>query len=377
VTRPANMPARSHRELAADVGQLLIMGFDGVEMSERLSRRLSAIRPGGVILFARNIRQPLQTWQLLRDCRRHAPAPMFLCVDLEGGDVDRFRNLLGPAPAAAAVFASGDSNLFRAHGHAIGCAVRALGFNTDFAPVLDLGFPASRSVLGTRAVSADPRQAILYARHFLAGLKSAGVLGCGKHFPGLGEGRLDSHHRLPRIRKDFRRLWAEDLLPYRVLRNQLVFVMVAHAAYPTVTGDGTPASLSRKWMAEILRRKIGFRGLIVSDDLDMGGVLAAASVEDAAIHTLRAGADMFLVCQREDNAVRAFEAVLREAERDRRFAQLVRQASRRVLAVKGRRGELRRPSPPPQVRSVERLTRRLWELGERVRLESLAPGDAG
>jgi beta-N-acetylhexosaminidase len=353
------------------------MGFDGLEMSRRLERRLADIQPGGVILFARNIRQPLQTWQLLHDCQRRRKHRMFLCVDLEGGDVDRFRNVLGPAPSAASVFASGDRKLFRAHGHTIGCAVRALGFNTDFAPVLDLGYEASRNVLGTRAVSADPRHTILYAREFLAGLRSASVLGCGKHFPGLGEGRLDSHRDLPRINKDLKRMWAEDLLPYRVLRNQLPFVMVAHAAYPKVTGNGMPASLSRTWMLDILRKKIGFRGLIVSDDLDMGGVLAAASVEEAAVETVRAGADMFLVCQREENAPRAFEAVLREAERDREFAGFVRQAARRILAVKARRRELARSSPAPRPHSVERLTRQLWELGERVRLEALAAGAAG
>lgn len=364
-------------ELAKQVGQLLIMGFDGVEMSQRLERRLSIIQPAGVILFARNIKQPQQTWELLRACRNTTKTPQFLCVDMEGGLVDRFRSALGPAPAAADVFASGDKKLFRAHGYTIGCAVRGLGFNTDFAPVLDLGFEASRSVLGSRAVSADPRQTIVYAREFLAGLKAASVLGCGKHFPGLGEGRLDSHHELPRIRKDFKRLWAEDLLPYRVLHKQFPFVMVAHAAYPAVTGNGTPASLSQRWMTDILRKKIGYRGLVVSDDLDMGGVLAAASIEDAAVETLRAGADMFLVCQREENAVRTFEAVLRHADRDREFAKLVQRASRRVLAMKERRRELQRPAPPPSEKSIQRLTRQLWELGERVRLERIQAEEAG
>ena len=111
------------------------------------------------------------------------------------------------------------------------------------------------------------------------------------------------------IDKPWKRLWNEDLLPYRELPRHLPFVMVAHAAYPQVTGDRTPASLSKKWMSEVLRKKIGYRGLIITDDLDMGGVLAAASIEDAAVETLRAGADMFLVCQKEESVWRAFEAV--------------------------------------------------------------------
>jgi beta-N-acetylhexosaminidase len=294
---------------------------------------------------------------------------------MEGGTVDRFRNVLGPAPSAAEVFASGDRKLFRKHGRVIGAAVRGLGFNTDFAPVLDLAFAASRSALGSRAVSSDPKQVVFYAREFLAGLRESGVLGCGKHFPGLGEGRLDSHHHLPVIDKPWRKLWAEDLAPYRKLRSRLPMVMVCHAAYPAVTEERTPASLSEKWMGEALRKKIGYRGLALSDDLDMGGVLAAAPIEEAAVQTLRAGADLYLVCQKEENAVRAYEAVVREAERDRKFAQLIARRSRRVLTFKKRARELRRRAPEPRLELVERLQRELWELGEQVRLEALAAGE--
>src|ERR1019366_6050606 len=168
--------------------------------------------------------------------------------------------------------------------------VRTLGFNTDFAPVLDLQFEASKTVLTSRTVSADPKETAAYAREFLRGLRDSNVMGCGKHFPGLGEANLDSHNELPSIAKPWKRLWNEDLFPYRELRRELPFVMVAHAAYPEVTGDRSPASLSKKWMSEVLRKKIGYRGLIITDDLDIGGVLAAASIEDAAVETLRAGA---------------------------------------------------------------------------------------
>src|SRR5262249_26858193 len=154
----------------------------------------------------------------------------------------------------------------------------------------------------------------------LRGLKSAKVLGCGKHFPGLGEANLDTHHELPSIAKSWKKLWAEDLLPYRRLRREIPFVMVAHASYPAVTKDKLPASLSRKWMTDILRKKIGYRGLIVSDDLEMGGVLAAGSIEEVAVETLRAGADIFLVCHNQELVWRSYEAVLREAERNRKFA---------------------------------------------------------
>src|SRR6266496_267111 len=218
------------RDLTLAVGQLLIIGFDGTEMSPRLASLLTRIQPAGVILFARNITGAEQTHRLLRECQKQVETPLFTCVDLEGGKVDRFRNVLGPAPSAAEVFATGDRKLFRKHGRFIGENCRALGFNVDFAPALDLAFEASRSVMSSRAVSEDPRQVVTYAREFLHGLGDAGVLGCGKHFPGLGEANLDTHHELASVQKPLKKLWAQDLVPYRTLRRELPLVMVSHAA---------------------------------------------------------------------------------------------------------------------------------------------------
>ncbi len=160
------------------------------------------------------------------------------------------------------------------------------------------------------------------------------MLGCGKHFPGLGEGKLDSHHELPVIEKSMKRMWAEDLVPYRTLRRQLPFVMVSHAAYPQVTRDQTPASLSKVWITDILRKRIGYRNLIVSDDLEMGGVLSAAPIGEAAVEFVRAGGDLCLICHREDYIMQAHEELVRTAETDRAFARRVAESARRVLAFK-------------------------------------------
>jgi beta-N-acetylhexosaminidase len=353
-----------------EIGQLLIVGFDGADVTPRVSSLLTRLQPAGVILFARNIKTPEQTWRLLRECQRCAATPLFTCVDLEGGTVDRFRDVLGAAPSAAEVFATGDRRLFRRHGEIIGANCRALGFNVDFAPVLDLAFEASRSVMGSRAVSADPREAIVYAREFLAGLQNAKVLGCGKHFPGLGEGRLDSHHELPVIEKPLKEMWAQDLLPYRTLRRQLPMVMISHATYPQVTQDRTPASLSKVWITDILRKKIGYRNLIVSDDLEMGAVLSAAPIGEAAVEFVRAGGDLCLICHREDSILQAYEALVKTSERDSKFSRLVAEAARRVFAFKKKpAGRSARTTRLPSGAMVEKLTRRLWEFGEQVRLE--------
>lgn len=341
--------------LRRHVGQLLILGYDGLEVDGKLRTTLSTLEPGGVILFARNIEEPAQTWRLLRDSQAATRVPMFLCVDLEGGTVDRLKKVIAPAPSVQQVVATRNRKLFRMHGNILGLEARALGFNTDFAPVFDLGFEASRAVLTSRTASADPEETIVYAREFLRGLKAAKVLGCGKHFPGLGEGNLDSHHDMPVVKKSWKAMWAEDLRPYRELRGRIPFVMVAHAAYPEITRDNQPASLSRKWMQEVLRKKIGYRGLIISDDLEMGGVLSTGPIEDVAVETLRAGADMFLVCHNQELVWRGYEAVLRAAERDRKFAGHVERAARRVISFKKRSAELRGFSAEPKAKVVEKL----------------------
>jgi beta-N-acetylhexosaminidase len=341
--------------LRQQVGQLLILGYDGLAIDSKLRTTLSTLQPSGVILFARNIEDPRQTWRLLRDSQATTRVPMFLCVDLEGGTVDRLKKVVAPAPSVADVVATGNRKLFRMHGKILGLEARALGFNTDFAPVFDLGFEASRSVLTSRTASDDAKKTIEYAREFLRGLKDSKVLGCGKHFPGLGEGNLDSHHDMPVIQKSWKKMWAEDLVPYRELRRQIPFVMVAHASYPEVTNNKLPASLSRKWMQDVLRKKIDYKGLIISDDLEMGGVLSTGEIEDVAVETLRAGADMFLVCHNQDLVWRGYEAVLRTAERDSKFAAQVAKAAKRVLAFKKRSAELRGFAAEPKAKIVDNL----------------------
>lgn len=358
--------------LPQDHGQLLIIGFDGTAMTQDLTSLLKRIQPAGIILFARNIVNPNQTWRLLRDCQECVSTPLFTCVDLEGGTVDRFRDVLGATPSAAEVFAADDPRLFRKHGEIIGTNCRALGFNVDFAPVLDLAFEASRPVMGSRSVSQDALATAHYARQFLAGLKGANVLGCGKHFPGLGEGRLDSHHELPIIEKPMKKVWAEDLLPYRMLAGQLPMAMISHAAYPQVTRNRTPASLSRVWITEILKKRIGYRSLVVSDDLEMGGALSASPIGEAAVEFVAAGGDVCLVCHREDYVLQAHEALVVAAEKDKKFARRTAEAAKHVLAFKKKhKKELRRTKAPTAL-LIEKLSRQLWEFGEQVRLGPLS-----
>ena len=366
------MASKRSLELRRQVGQLLVMGFEGTTLSQRLRVMLESFQPGGIILFKRNLEEAGQIHSLLSEAQKASAKPMFLCVDMEGGTVDRLREVIAPVPSVAEVAAAGSKKLFRKHGRLLGEEVRALGFNTDFAPVLDLRLEPSRGVLGSRTVAPRPKQTIAYAQAFLKGLREADVLGCGKHFPGLGEANLDSHNELPVIDKPWKKLWKEDLVPYRKLRRELPFVMVAHAAYPQVAESKAPASLSKQWISGVLRNKIGYRGLIITDDLDMGGVLAAAPIEDATVETLRAGADMFLVCQKEESVRGAFEAVLKQAENDKKFANLIGERSKRVIDAKKESKALRKMPDAPTRKILERLTREIWKFSEELRARAMS-----
>jgi beta-N-acetylhexosaminidase len=364
--KAASLPLR-HR-----VGQLIIMGLEGPEISPATGRLLTSMHPGGIILFARNIQSPHQCAQLLRICQTAVKTPLFRCVDLEGGTVDRLRNTIAPAPSVAEVIATDSDKLFEKHGRVIGEEVRALGFNVDFAPVFDLSFAESRSVLTSRTASADPQMVVRFAKKFLKGLAAANVLGCGKHFPGLGGGNLDTHKELPAIQRSWPQMWSEDLLPYRELRKSIPFVMVAHATYPkAMRDDGIPSSLSKRWIGDVLRKKIGYQGLVISDDLEMGGVLAAASMEEAALNTIRAGSDIFLVCQKEEFVWRCYEAVLQEAERDKKFAELITRAADRVLRLKASSKALKEITvTEPTPTDIDKLKAKMQEFTHQVQKES-------
>ena len=320
--------------LRKQIGQLMIVGVEGTELSALEASWLRMLGAGGVILFRRNIETAEQTYRLLAELNKLASAPLFRCVDVEGGLVDRLRDLIAPMPSAAAVAASLKPANYRKHGQLVGREVSALGFNAVFAPVLDLALSESRPVMRTRTASVDADEVTAYASGFLGGLKREGVLGCGKHFPGLGAGTLDSHHATPIIERTWDQLWHNDLMPYRKLSASLPMVMVSHASYPAALDDPQSASISNKWITEILVKKIKYRGLIVSDDMEMGGILIHTSIEEAAVQAIAAGTHTIEICRDPALVLRAYEALLSEAETSPSFRSIVGSAIRKILRVK-------------------------------------------
>jgi beta-N-acetylhexosaminidase len=300
--------------LRRQVGRLFIVGLEGPELTATERAWLRLIRPGGVILFRRNIEEAAQTATLLREVTEIIGAPIFRCVDLEGGLVDRLRDLIAPMPSAAAVFATGKPSLYKQHGRLIAQEAKLLGFNIVFAPVLDLALPESKAVMRTRTVSANPEDVIAYASSFLEGFEAEGIFGCGKHFPGLGGGNLDSHHAMPIIERSWETMWAEDILPFRALASRLPMIMISHAAYPRASKDLAPASISSFWISDVLKKQLKYTGLVISDDMEMGGILTRSSIEEASVQALIAGTDILEICKDPSLIFRAYESVLAEAE---------------------------------------------------------------
>ncbi len=356
-----------------------MVGLAATELGSLERAWLRLVRPAGVILFRRNIGDAAQTRALLDEATELCARYALRCVDVEGGTVDRLREALAPMPSAQAVAAAsrrGDrrsGGLARRHGELIARGVRAFGFNTTLAPVLDLAFPDSATVMGTRAAASDAEGVIAYAREFLAGLAEHGVAGCGKHFPGLGGGMRDSHLETPAIERGWDALWAEDLEPYRALRGELPMVMVNHAAYPQTRSKDAPASVSPFWITKVLRERIGYRGLIFSDDMEMGGILKYLPIEDAVIAAVRAGMDTVEICHSPEVILRAFEALISEGERSPAFGRLM---AARAQEAGRKRAKLFRAGQPGTTssRQLEGLRKRILLFRDEVSGSIDSPG---
>jgi beta-N-acetylhexosaminidase len=354
-------------ELRQAVGSLMVVGLNGAELTGLERAWLSVVRPAGIILFRRNIEDVPQSRALLDAATTLAAPAALRCVDLEGGSVDRLRDALAPMPSAQAVARAmrhkNKPALAAEHGTLIARAVRAFGFNTTLAPVLDLGLSVSAKVMGSRTAGETPEEVAEYAAAFVTALTAAGVVGCGKHFPGLGSGTLDSHLATPSIERSFRTLWQQDLAPYRSLRTVLPMVMISHAAYPLTGGKNTPASVSRYWIESVLRKKIGYKGLVFSDDLEMGGILNHMSMEEATVESIRAGMDLIEICHSPELILRAFEALLREGERSRAFRKLLLARATRTQRLRSKIIVPRKDKSAPH---LEALTARIRAFSAKV-----------
>lgn len=272
----------------------LVVGLAGTTLAPEEHAFLSERRPLGVVLFPHNLGSAAGAAALVEEVRAACDPPPLLFVDQEGGRVDRIGPLLGVSFPAPSTLAEAGVDRVHACAYLMGRAARLLGFDVDFAPVLDLAQPGTGAVvLAGRSFGFHAEDVVLAGMVFLHGLARAGVASCVKHFPGLGRGPVDSHQALPVVDAHDVDLMVTDVAPFTKLARSADGVLVGHAAYPGFTGDETPASLSPRIHA-ILRERIGFEGVVYSDDLGMGALGVRPLGERVAL-AARAGCDVLVV----------------------------------------------------------------------------------
>lgn len=296
-----------------------MIGIPGSDCDQATTDLLNEVPAGGICLFARNIRTAEQILKLLQDISQLSLIRPMIAIDQEGGMVDRLRRIVTPISPAGAIK---DGSQASEMGTIIGHTLKDLGIDIDFAPVVDVvddGRAGSSNGLFTRPFGSTKEETLEFAGAFLRALQKTGVVGCLKHFPGLGAAKVDSHERLPVIDIDRNVLESIDLYPYKKLfeTSDVKSVMVAHAAFPNTdlqemsqNGKLLPASLSRRFIDGLLREQLGFDGVVITDDLEMGAVVNEYGIAEACIMAINAGADMLAICAGQQNIRDGYHGVL-------------------------------------------------------------------
>ena len=285
----------------SDVGRLLWVSLPGPDLTAADREFLERVDPLGVVIFRENVRNAAQVKSLIEDIRSVPGSPRLLAVDQEGGRVARLSDGVPALPAMKILGAQPEREIEEA-GFSLGEALHRLGFDVDFAPVLDVDSNPQNPIIGDRAFSSDPEEAGVKALAFARGLLRAGILPCGKHFPGHGDTSLDSHVALPVVDAPLSLLEARELVPFRMaIEREIPLMMTAHVVYPSID-KAVPATLSRAVVTGILREKLNYGGLVLSDDLLMAAV-ARGGVVEAALASIDAGCDGLLVLKSQSQAL--------------------------------------------------------------------------
>lgn len=366
------------------IGQFFFVGLPGTELDEEARSLIEEIKPGGIILFGRNIETPEQVRRLLDGPRGMLPVAPLCGVDQEGGLVDRLREIFPPMPSARAIRQHGDLSGARALGRITGDLLRMLGFDINFAPVMSI-ITEQRSQLTnglySRSFGRSPGEVLGYTTVYMRGLQGTGCLGCLKHFPGIGAGAVDSHIEMPLVPLSHDDLLAQDLAPYIELfqraDDRVRVVMVSHGGFPnidikkgTTGGLIEPASLSPRIVSNLLRHELGYKHLVVTDDLEMGAISKHCEIEDATLRAFNAGEDMLLICATPGLARRGYRALLKAAREGEVSEKRISASLKRIAATKA----LAKPPLPLNMDKYQHLVDEIKQLNET--LEYRYPGES-
>lgn len=362
--------------LDQQVGQFFYIGLPGIKLDDETRGLISEIKPGGIIIFGRNVASPQQLRDLLDGVRELLPTEPLVGVDQEGGLVDRLRKIFTPMPAARLIREHGDLAAARSLGRVTGEVLRMLGFNMNFAPVMSI-MTDERDLLSnglySRSFGRSPGEVLGYTTVYLRGLQGTGLIGCLKHFPGIGAGEVDSHEQMPLVQLSHDDLIAQDLAPYIELfqrkDDRVRCVMVSHGGFPNIDirqevagGLLEPASLSHNIVTRLLREELGYQHLVLTDDLEMGAIARHCDIDGAAIRGFLAGEDMMLICAHPDVMRRGYHALLSAAKNGKVPKDRMRGSLKRIAALKA----ITKPPLPLDLEKFQALSDEIAQLNQKL-----------
>ncbi|SCY91300.1 beta-N-acetylhexosaminidase [Alkaliphilus peptidifermentans] len=292
------------------IGLLVIVGLDGYAIDDDSKSLIEEYYVGGFILFGRNVKNTNSLLQLinsLKSTNKNNKIPLFISIDEEGGRVSRVPKEFMKVPTNRKIGQINNKELSFEIGNVIGEKIRALGFNLNFAPVMDIDSNPLNPVIGDRSFGSDERIVSQLGIETMKGLQNSGVIPVVKHFPGHGDTFLDSHISLPTVDKDLNSLQQFELIPFKeAIDNNADAVMIAHILYSRIDSEN-PATLSKTIITEVLRNQMNFEGVVITDDMTMGAIIENYDIGDAAVKSVNAGSDIILVCHGYDNAIKVIK----------------------------------------------------------------------
>ncbi len=345
-----NNALKSSFSLKELTGQMLMAGFEGTTLTPQTEDLIRNRHVGGLILFGRNYENPTQLLNLIKDLQGLAlslPAaqPLFISVDQEGGRVARLKKPFTDYPPICCIGNSRSEDLAYHFGKALAVELKSVGINKDYAPVLDVNTNPQNPIIGDRALSNQPEQVARLGISMMRGFKETGVIPVGKHFPGHGDTTVDSHLDLPYVTRDASSLEQTELYPFaQAIRSGLDIIMTAHVIY-TAWDDKYPATFSRVILQDILRGKLGYQGIILSDDLEMKAIEHHFPFESLPTLGVEAGLDQFMICNNPDKVKALQDQMMLDLEQGRIPIEKVERSVQRILAVKSRIDRTLPPEP--------------------------------
>jgi beta-N-acetylhexosaminidase len=321
--------------LQEQIGQLFMLGFEGTTVSPEWADLQARYKPGGMILFARNLEDPAQIIELTNGLQARSPHfPLLISIDQEGGRVSRLPKGFTIFPPCGIIGACHSEELAYAAASVTAAELRAVGINMNMAPVLDVHSNPDNPIIGDRAYGTEPESVAELGLAAVRGLQGKGVVACGKHFPGHGDTSADSHKELPVVKASAEVLFERELVPFHyAILNGLASLMTAHVVYPALDAE-RPATLSPAILTSLLREQWGFDGVVVTDDLEMHAIVDHHGVGDAAVQAFLAGADILLICKDRSRAVSAMEAVRKAVEDGTIPTDRLEASVRRIMHLK-------------------------------------------